>query len=222
MYKKRLSTTVLDGIEDYPELDNRTLPDLISIRDDLAAELKICNLLIRELSEDDPDSIEYRLVYDLSVNPNTRRRLADFISRASFGAIEPRNATLKDVLESAYDLDAMPSLGFKNQRPMFQPNVCKNIVEAFAEHDIDYYEYRRWFKENRTGTSMFIVDLGLTKRTNTLLFAELRNHNATVADLLNYKLDLVEFPGISFNIAMKIQEKLKEHGIDYRRERDNW
>lgn len=218
-YPFELPKFVLEGIEDYPELDDRAVDDLRTIYSDLEREMKICGCIIAayEGRSATDGLLDARILNMKKITSNVAWRLANYLSIASGGRIAPEDATIRDVIENGYDIDKMPLLGFKNQqRLLFSEKTSESIVKALKEEfEIDYQKERVAILKKHEGLDTFIASTAMTDRGKRNLFSAMGNYNATLRDLTEWRVDVRELRGLNAKNRAVLLNALKESGVNY-------
>ena len=144
------------------------------------------------------------------------KRLTEFLSEASYGKIKSEEATITDLLHSAYDVCEMTAYYEDFKRKMFTPLVAQRIVAKLEEeYGIDYAKEREIFLAQHTGLDSFIVRTGLPNNCHIILLSRMQNFNATFRDLLDVPFDfrlMKRFSGTTNSFILGLFEA---EGIDY-------
>lgn len=219
-YPFKLPGFVLEGIEDYPELDGRTANDLRTIYADLEREMKICGCIIAAY-EGQPATdglLDMTIIKMKKLSSKVTWRLADYLSKASGGRIAPESATVRDIIENGYDIDKMPLLGFKNQqRLLFSEKTSESVIRALKDElGIDYQIARKTVLAKHTGLDTFIANIEMTDRARRALFNEMGDYSATLRDLTQWSVDFRTIRGINEKNRAILLTALLENGVNYR------
>lgn len=153
---------------------------------------------------------------EVDLPPTVIERLTEFLSESTFGKIRPEEATITDLLHSAYDVCEMTVYRDGSKRKMFTPPVAERIVKTLEkEYEIDYAKERESFLAQHTGLDAFIIRTGLPNSRHSALLIRMHDFNATFRDLLNAPFDfrtLRRFGGTTNDYILGLFET---EGIDY-------
>lgn len=213
-----LPVNVITWLANHPEIDSNNFRDLCAAEKRIKEDLSACTYLIESLQSADPKLT--RILEVKSLTNSTKQRLAEVLSLTKFGKIPADEITIRDLLESAYDLSEMPALNRSCTLPMFIPSVVDTIKYVLKkEYGILYDQERKEFLEKHTGKYQLITHLGLSPKPRNSILERLGSHEATLIDILRIKTNLRQLDGVGYGTVRTIKDCFAEVGIDYKEPR---
>lgn len=210
-----LPGNVVTWLANHPEINPNDFHALCVVEKNIKDELSACTFLIKSLQSADPKLT--RILEIESLPRNAKKRLAEVLSLMKFGKIPANEITIRDLLESAYDLSEMPALNRSCTTPMFIPSVVDTIKYVLKkEYGIIYDQERKEFHEKHTGKYQLIARMGLSPKPKNSILEVLGNHEATLIDILKIKMNLRQLNGVGHGTVKTIKECFEEAGIDYK------
>ena len=150
------------------------------------------------------------------LTPCVRERLSGFLSFASCGKISSDDATIDDLMHSAFNINEMHAYYEGSRRKIFKPDVCEKIAKTLKdEYDIDYKSEREAFLAKHVGLDSFIYRIEMPNNMHFILLKRMGNYNATVRDLLNAPFDFRKMMGFGDDTIALILKFFKTEGVDF-------
>ena len=227
MTKLMLPQYIQDWLKENPDVDPNNLVKLRKMQTELRTTLNIYGVLISRIESnpriaDDPRDILVMSIVGLS--DKAKIRLAETLSTASYGKLAPENATIRDILQSSHDQSTLQALNRANNcnQRLLSPGVVQKIKSLLkSKYGIDYDAERAEMLASHTGLSTFIYHLDIGDWPRNAIIKYLRDHNATLQDLLMAKHNIESIDGVGTQTQEKLLAIYKEAGVDYYRFRNS-